>query len=65
MKEFYSVDISALDEQFDKEQKQYYIDTCVWVELRNEHLIGVPSIVKTLDLQTCSLEVLTNSIFFI
>jgi protein arginine N-methyltransferase 1 len=56
MSQYYGVEVSALSEQFAVEQKQYFIETAVWMELKTQHVLGVPQIVKVLDLNTCSWE---------
>lgn len=45
MKDFYRLDMSALDAPFEREQADYYIYSSLWTELRPEHLVGqvVPS----------------------
>jgi protein arginine N-methyltransferase 1 len=55
MKRFYNIDVSALDGPFKKEQADYYIYSSLWTELRVEHVIGQPVIIKKLDLNTCTL----------
>jgi protein arginine N-methyltransferase 1 len=56
MKKFYNVDVSALTNHFRKEQEDYYIYSALWTELRLEHMIGQPVIIKKLDLTTCTLK---------
>lgn len=55
MKNFYNIDVSALDAPFKKEQADYYIYSSLWTELRIEHVIGQPVIIKKMDLNTCTL----------
>ncbi|KAJ1433353.1 S-adenosyl-L-methionine-dependent methyltransferase [Ochromonadaceae sp. CCMP2298] len=55
MKNFYNIDMGALDTPFKKEQADYYIYSSLWTELRIEHVIGQPVVIKQLDLNTCSL----------
>ncbi len=56
MSKFYNINVGPLDEAFHKEQKDYYIYSSLWTELRQQHVIGDPCVIKTLDLQTCTLE---------
>jgi protein arginine N-methyltransferase 1 len=55
MKRFYNIDVSALDGPFRKEQADYYIYSSLWTELRVEHVIGQPVVIKQLDLNKCTL----------
>lgn len=55
MKELYNVDVSCLNESYSKEQADYYVYSSLWTELAIEHLIGVPSVIKELDINTCTL----------
>jgi protein arginine N-methyltransferase 1 len=56
MKRYYNVDMSTLSDAYNKEQEEYYIFSSLWTELKNEHVIGQPMIMKQLDLTTCSLK---------
>lgn len=56
MKKFYNVDMGVLTEPYRKEQEDYYVYSSLWTELRTEHLVGQPAIIKQLDLTTCSLK---------
>ena len=55
MKQFYSIDCSAISSSFQKEQIDYYIYSALWTELQVEHVIGQPVVIKRLDLNTCTL----------
>jgi len=55
MQQFYNLNMSALEQSFNKEQADYYIYTGLWTELRVEHTIGQPVVIKRLDLNTCTL----------
>ena len=48
------VDYSALSEDFEKEQMNYYIQQCQWQELKEDALLAKPHVLKTLDLITCT-----------
>jgi hypothetical protein len=56
-KHFYDVSMDVLEEQFDREQKEYYIQSAIWYELLPEHIVSTPVIIKRLDLHTCTLHV--------
>jgi type I protein arginine methyltransferase len=56
MKTFYDLNMSSLDKPFRKEQKDYYIYSGLWTELEPHHVVGEPFVIKTLDLNTCTLE---------
>lgn len=56
-KHFYDVSMDILEEQFDREQKEYFIQSAIWFELLPEHIVSTPVIIKRLDLHTCTLHV--------
>ena len=56
MKAFYNIDMSALSKPYQKEQEDYYVYSSLWTELRSEHVIGQPHVIKRLNLNTCTLE---------
>jgi len=56
MKQYYNLDMSALQSSYEREQSDYYIFSSLWSELRTEHVIGQPVVIKRLDLNTCTLE---------
>ena len=56
MDRFYNIDMSSLSVPYQKEQEDYFIYSGLWTELRIEHTIGQPVIIKQLDLNTCTLE---------
>ncbi len=55
MKQFYNIDMSAVDTPYEKEQSDYYIYSSLWTELNADHVVGQPSVIKRLDLNTCTL----------
>ena len=55
MKSRYSIDCSAIAKSYEKEQIDYFIYSSLWTELRIENVIGQPTVVKRLDLNTCTL----------
>jgi len=55
-KQVYGVDMGALEKDFDREQKEYYMLSSRWTELRPEAVLAEPIVVKHLDLVTCNVE---------
>ena len=55
-KEMYGVDMTCLDEEFEKEQRDYYLLSSLWTQLGPDALLAEPSVVKTLDMAVCTLE---------
>jgi protein arginine N-methyltransferase 1 len=55
MQNFYNIDMSTLAAPFAKEQEDYYIYSSLWTELKIEHVIGEPYVIKRMDLNTCTL----------
>ena len=55
MKETYDVNMAVLNTPYEKEQKEYYIYSSLWTELGPQHAVGRPSVVKTIDLNTCTI----------
>jgi len=51
----YGVEMSVLEKDYEKEQKNYYLLSSRWSELRAEALLAEPSPVKFLDMCTCTL----------
>ncbi len=56
MSKLYNVDVSCLTPSYRKEQEDYFIYSGLWTELKPEHVIGQPVIIKHLDLNTCTLQ---------
>jgi len=52
----YGVDMSCLDQPFEKEQRDYYLSSSIWCELNGDQVIGQPAAVKHLDLHTCTIK---------
>lgn len=52
----YGVDMSVLEKDFDREQKEYYVLSSRWAELRTECLLAEPCVVKEYDMHTCTVE---------
>ena len=55
MKKYYKVDMSALDESFDKEQENYYVYSSLWTTLNTSQVVGQPCVLRTFDLNTCTI----------
>lgn len=58
VKEQYGVDMSILEDEFEKEQREYYLLSSHWVQLGeyDETVLDTPVVVKTLDMRGCTLE---------
>ena len=54
MESQYGLNMKALDDTFEKEQIDYYLFSALWTELRPEHVIGEPVVIKRLDLNVCT-----------
>jgi type I protein arginine methyltransferase len=52
----YGVDMSCLERDFDREQKDYYIWSSRWTELPQEAVLAEPAVVKRLDMSICTLQ---------
>lgn len=56
MKQYYAMDMTPLERPFTKEQEDYFVYSGLWTELRPEHSVGQPVVIKKIDLNTCSFE---------
>ena len=56
LKKQYGVDMSILTEDYDKEQRDYYLKSSHYVQLEDDVILAPPAVVKTLDLAVCTLE---------
>lgn len=52
----YGVDMSILEKDFDREQKEYYMLSSRWTELQPEAVLAEPKMIKRFDMATCTLE---------
>ena len=52
----YGVDMSVLESDYEREQKEYYLLSSRWTELNPEAVLAEPSAVKYLDMCTCTIE---------
>lgn len=55
-KSVYGVDMKVLEQDFDREQKEYYLLSSRWSELGPEAVYAEPAMVKHLDMCTCTIE---------
>ena len=55
-KNMYGVDMSTLEKDFDREQKEYYLLSSRWTELQPEAVLAEPKMIKHFDLATCTVE---------
>jgi protein arginine N-methyltransferase 1 len=51
----YGVDMSVLEADYDREQKDYYLWSSRWSELRPEVVLAEPKEIKYLDMVTCTI----------
>ena len=52
----YGVNMNILENDFEKEQKEYYLWSSRWRELAPENVLAEPKVIKVLDMMTCTLE---------
>ena len=52
----YGVDMSVLEKDFDREQKEYYVLSSRWAELPTSCLLADYAVVKELDMNVCTVE---------
>lgn len=52
----YGVDMSVLGDCYEREQKEYFLLSSRWAELSSDATLASPSVVKKLDMCTCTLE---------
>jgi protein arginine N-methyltransferase 1 len=55
-KNIYGVDMSVLETSFDREQKEYYLLSSRWMELRAEVVLAEPKMIKHFNMAACTLE---------
>lgn len=54
-KSVYGVDMGVLAKNYEREQKEYYLLSSRWAELPPNSVLATPSMVKQLDMCTCTL----------
>jgi len=54
-KSTYGVNMSILSDDFEREQREYYLLSSRWSELKPSAVLAEPQIVKYLDMHTCTL----------
>lgn len=52
----YGVDMSVLEKDFEREQKEYYLLSSRWSELPGDAVVAEPKVIKHLDMMTCTIE---------
>ena len=52
----YGVDMTVLNQDFDVEQKEYYLLSSRWTELSSQAILAEPKVIQTFDLMTCTLD---------
>ena len=52
----YGVDMSVLEKDFEREQKEYYLLSSRWSELPGDAVLAEPKVVKHFDMMTCTLQ---------
>lgn len=55
MKRCYNLEMDVLSETYEKEQKDYFIYSSLWCELKARHTVGEAVVIKRMDLNTCTL----------
>ena len=54
-KSTYGVDMSILEKNYEREQKEYYLLSSKWAELPHDSVLATPAVVKQLDMCSCTL----------
>ena len=54
-KSTYGVDMGVLSDNYEREQKEYFLLSSRWAELRDDAVMATPAAVKYLDMATCTL----------
>eukprot|EP00586_Coscinodiscus_wailesii_P014392 CAMPEP_0172514484 /NCGR_PEP_ID=MMETSP1066-20121228/260396_1 /TAXON_ID=671091 /ORGANISM="Coscinodiscus wailesii, Strain CCMP2513" /LENGTH=415 /DNA_ID=CAMNT_0013295173 /DNA_START=213 /DNA_END=1460 /DNA_ORIENTATION=- len=52
----YGVNMSVLENEYEREQKEYYLLSSRWSELNPDVLLAEPAVIKFLDMCTCTIE---------
>jgi protein arginine N-methyltransferase 1 len=55
-KQVYGVSMEVLQNDFDREQKEYYLWSSRWRELQDEVVLAEPQAIKYLDMMQCTIE---------
>jgi protein arginine N-methyltransferase 1 len=56
MQQYYGVDMGCLDEEYRREQREYFLETSAWADVHPSQLLGPPAQLKCYDLLTVTLE---------
>ena len=62
MKSYYGVDLGCLTGEFDKEQKDYYLNSTAWQDVHPAQLLGQPMCFKSYDLGKVTIAEVQQSI---
>jgi len=54
----YGVDFGCFTDGYDKEQREYFLNTTSWIECRPNQLLAAPAVVKQIDMNTDPVEAL-------
>jgi len=52
----YSIDLSCMDDEYEDEQKEHYLNTSAWVDIHPSQLMSTPCTLASFDLNKCSME---------
>ena len=56
MRQYYGVDMGCLNEEYRREQQEYFLETSAWADVHPSQLLGSPACFKRYDLLTVTLE---------
>ena len=56
IRQYYGVDMGCLNEEYRREQQEYFLETSAWADVHPSQLLGSPACFKRYDLLTVTLE---------
>lgn len=56
MRQYYGVDMSCLNEEYRREQQEYFLETSAWADVHPSQLLGPPACFMRYDLLKVTLE---------
>ena len=56
IRQYYGVDMGCLNEEYRREQQEYFLETSAWADVHPSQLLGSPACFKHYDLLTVTLE---------
>ena len=56
MRQYYGVDMGCLNDEYRREQQEYFLETSAWADVHPSQLLGPPACFKRYDLLTVTLE---------